>query len=114
MRFIRNELKPLHIGQLESEIRAVFDKGQYLGLSTDQKGVSLFVIDDLSDDDEKAMIAIYDAHAPEETDEQAEQRKRGSRKNARTLLKQFKRAEIRSLAEAMPYLEALIHIVADD
>jgi len=105
-------LKPINVGQLDGEMRAAFGK-RYQGLSTDQKTIRFFVDDDLSKEDQAAVEAVYEAHTPTETDEQAVERKQRNRKDAYAVLRQFKRADILSLADALPYLEAVVAIMVD-
>lgn len=113
MQEINVALKPMNIGQLETAIREVFG-ARYLGMSTDQKRARLFVENDFTSEEIAAVEAIYEAHTPEETDEQAEQRKRNAKRQHRQLLRQFKKADIRTLEDALPFLEAVIKLIAQD
>lgn len=112
MKEIAAELKALNIGQLDGEIRAAFGK-RFFGLSTDQKAVRFHVDDDFGDEDKKALLALYEAHTPTETDEQVVERKRGEKRDLRQTLKGFDRANIRNVADILPYLEALIKLAAE-
>lgn len=113
MQEINVALKPMNIGQLETAIREEFG-ARYLGMSTDQKRARLFVEDDFEMRDTEILIAIYEAHTPEETDEQAERRKRNAKKQHHQLLRQFKKADIRTIEDALPFLEAVIKLIAQD
>lgn len=106
-------LKPINVEQLESEMRAAFEK-KYHGLSTDQKSIRFFLDDDLSDEDKKSVEAIYEAHTPIETDDQAVERKRTAKKDLRQTLREFDKSKVRKYDDLLPYLEALISLAVDD
>lgn len=107
------DLKPINVGQLDGDVRAAFPN-HYKGLSTDQKSIRFFVDDDLTEADVKAIQAIYEAHVPTETDEQASERKRTAKKELRQALKDFDKAKIQKMADLLPYFEALIRLAVDD
>jgi len=113
MEVIRNRLNALNTPQLEKEIRAAFGE-RYRGLSADQLTVRLFMDDDLTKGDIESLETIYETHKPTETDEQESERKRSAREERLLLLRKFDKLAIKSLDDALPYLEALISLVVGD
>lgn len=104
--------KPINVRQLETEMRGTFST-KYTGLSTDGENIRFF-FDELTGEDMLIVKAIYDAHVPTETEDQADARRKTAKATLRNLLRQFKRGDVRSLTDALPYLEALVILVLSD
>lgn len=113
MQELTYERKPMNVAQLDGEFRAAFE-ARYHGLSTDQNSIRFFFDDDLSKEDTAAAAALYEAHTPEETDEQAETHKRAAKRELRQLLRNFDDTNVRSLADIAPYLKAAFRLLAQD
>lgn len=110
---ISADIKPINIQQLEAEIRVAFPT-QYKGLSTDQTSIRFFVDDNLTKSDVQIIRALYAAHVPSETDDQAVSRKRTAKQELRQILKGFDKSTVKSLADVAPYLEAAFRLLAQD
>jgi hypothetical protein len=110
---ITQDIKPINIAQLETEIRVTFPT-RYHGLSTDQTHIRLFVDDDFSEADVEILKALYAAHTPVETDAAATARKQKTVEDAIKALQAIDFDAIDSFAKVKNVLRLMRFIVVRD